>query len=538
MRRRVWAALIAATAAAPVAAAPAADLAKAATDYLAVNDAENRGAAVDYGYGAGVKPPRRAARLARTAPAATPAGGPQASVAGVFGPSIPWPIVAIHEVLLPDGRVMSYGTNQTGAQGAQLLYDVWNPALGSGLDAHLVLPNTTATDIFCGGQSIMWATGETLTTGGDLTVKGVRNFSISTTTIFSPQTNTIRAGSKMQYPRWYDSVVPTPNGELLVLGGRQGPGVPTTTPEIYNQSTGWRTLTGATSAAAFTDFVYPRGYASPDGRVFVVASNGREYYLTTAGSGTITQLPTTVPAGNSNLPTVMFAPGKFLSVRNSVAGVLDITGVKPSWVPTAPIDQLRSWSSGAVLPNGKVLVVGGSAGPNQLASAAYKTETWDPATGAWTVGATAAHPRLYHSNALLLPDATVLTNGGGAPGPVINLNGEIYYPPYLYLTDGSGLPAVRPTLASAPAAITRGQPMVLTVGDGNAISRVTFVRTGSTTHANNGDQRFIELPFTQAGNSLSVTMSADVNYMLAGNWMAFVWQNGVPSVAKIVLVPS
>ena len=40
--------------------------------------------------------------------------------------------------------------------------------------------------------------------------------------------------------------------------------------------------------------------------------------------------------------------------------------------------------------------------------------------------------RLYHSGALLLPDATVLIAGGGAPGPLVNLNAEIYYPPYLF----------------------------------------------------------------------------------------------------------
>ncbi len=44
-------------------------------------------------------------------------------------------------------------------------------------------------------------------------------------------------------------------------------------------------------------------------------------------------------------------------------------------------------------------------------------------------------PRLYHGNALLLPDATVLVFGGGAPAPTGvagNLNAEIYYPPYLF----------------------------------------------------------------------------------------------------------
>ena len=94
----------------------------------------------------------------------------------------------------------------------------------------------------------------------------------------------------------------------------------------------------------------------------------------------------------------------------------------------------------------EVLVNGGSTVPNQLTGVAYQVEIWDPATGHWTAGASAAEPRLYHSNALLLTDETVLTGGGGAPGPLTNLNAEIYFPPYLYTS--SGQPAVRPAITS------------------------------------------------------------------------------------------
>ena len=62
----------------------------------------------------------------------------------------------------------------------------------------------------------------------------------------------------------------------------------------------------------------------------------------------------------------------------------------------------------------------------------YNAEIWNPSTGPWTVGARGSSARLYHSTALLLPDASVLVAGGGAPGPQNNTNMEIYYPPYLY----------------------------------------------------------------------------------------------------------
>ncbi|MFZ1431632.1 MAG: hypothetical protein WAS21_33335, partial [Geminicoccaceae bacterium] len=41
-----------------------------------------------------------------------------------------WPLIPIHAVLLPDGRVLSYGSNSDGAQTGQFLYDVWSPTQG------------------------------------------------------------------------------------------------------------------------------------------------------------------------------------------------------------------------------------------------------------------------------------------------------------------------------------------------------------------------------------------------------------------------
>ncbi len=156
-------------------------------------------------------------------------------------------------ILLPDGRVMNYGTDEQGNQGAEMIYDVWNPALGTGSNAHTVLPNSTATDIFCSGQSMMWGSGEVLITGGDLTIGGQRNFSNNDTTIFSPPTNTFSSATAMHYPRWYSSIIPQPDGEMLVLGGRQNPTTSTITPEVFTPGTGWRTLSGAASQAAFGD---------------------------------------------------------------------------------------------------------------------------------------------------------------------------------------------------------------------------------------------------------------------------------------------
>ena len=72
-----------------------------------------------------------------------------------------------------------------------------------------------------------------------------------------------------------------------------------------------------------------------------------------------------------------------------------------------------------MLPDGKVLATGGdtTSDGRDLTKAALAAELWDPDTETWTTMAAQQTGALYHSTALLLPDARVLVAGGGrAPG--------------------------------------------------------------------------------------------------------------------------
>jgi hypothetical protein len=215
---------------------------------------------------------------------------------------------------------------------------------------------------------------------------------------------------------------------------------------------------------------------------------------------------------------------------------LDYRNSTPVVTATHSMDQIRYWASGSILADGQVLVTGGSQVANQLTGVAYHAQIWNPATGQWTAGASATKPRLYHSIAMLLPDATVLTGGGGAPGPVKNLNAEIYYPSYLYASNGK--PAVRPVVTAAtPAVLNPGNTVHVTVGPTDIISRLTFVRTGSVTHSNNSDQRFLDLSFTQEGQNLTAVLPTDTTKMVPGFYMLFAFNDArVPSVARIFSV--
>jgi hypothetical protein len=118
------------------------------------------------------------------------------------------------------------------------------------------------------------------------------------------------------------------------------------------------------------------------------------------------------------MPAIMFAPDKVLLIgSDDSAWIMDMSGPTPVFQRTDDVLGGRIWSNLVVLPDGRVMISGGSAVDNVLQGVDNTAEIWDPATGHWTIEADAAVPRLYHSDTILLADGSVLSLGGGAPGP-------------------------------------------------------------------------------------------------------------------------
>jgi Domain of unknown function (DUF1929)/Kelch motif len=497
----------------------------------------------------------RNARIANNPPrlnAAVPPGGAEAGTKGLFGPVINWPSVPIHWVLTPDGRVMNFGATSNGKQGGELDYSVWNPALGTGADAFLLLPNTTEVNTFCAAQWLIPESGKVLLTGGTIIIPPVRGIGINDVTIYNPQTDTIDRTTSMTYRRWYATTVGTLSGEVVALGGRIDPPEITgskltaaSTPEVFDPVTQtWRILTNAQSDFAYgiqkNSWWYPHAWLAPKGKTFILARDGSTYTLDTAGAGLLTKHPAATTQANGHMTSAMYAPGKIISIRDGqVVALININGKAPVITAGTPISRHRRFATATVLPNGNVFVNGGtSADDNVLDSRAhFVSETWDPATGQWTETAAASLARLYHSNAILLPDATVLTGGGGLPGPLTNNNGEIYYPPYLYKKDGSGQPAPRPTVDTTSISAGWDQPLRVSfsTAGGKPITRVTLLYTSMATHAFNNSQRFQELAFSVVGNELKLRTPAKKTVAPPGNYLLFaIDSDGVPSTAKMI----
>jgi hypothetical protein len=472
------------------------------------------------------------------------AGDASAHVDGSWTDAAEWPLSAIHAVVLPDGKVMTYGTDRQGLELKAFSYDIWDPSKGLAPSSHTTLPVRTSTNLFCSAQTILPWSGQVLITGGDQYgfPRASQFDGVSDVNLFDPDSQTVtRLADSTARARWYPTVTTLPSGEILVHGGREdrAPVTPVLLPEVYHPTNGWRRLTSAASSAVYGGgrWWYPRSWVAPDGDVFIVTKGRQEMWsLDTDGTGAVRKLGTYPGASTSNAtPAVMFDEGKILvTTETGSASVIDINGATPKVTPTDPLGSYRGWSDATVLADGTVLVTGGASVRQNLDKAVNAVELWDPETGRWRRGASASKARLYHSSTVLLPDATVLTAGGGPPGPVVNLNAEIYHPPYLFKKDGSGELASRPSIADH-STVRHGGSFTVDLGGSRTISKVALVRTGSNTHSFDMDQRFMELDFAQSGSRLTVSGPRNANVAPPGQYMLFVIDgNGVPSVASKV----
>ncbi|KAI0327729.1 DUF1929-domain-containing protein [Cubamyces sp. BRFM 1775] len=162
--------------------------------------------------------------------------------------------------------------------------------------------------------------------------------------------------------------------------------------------------------------------------------------------------------------------------------------------------------------------------------------------------------RLYHSSAILLPDASVLIAGSN-PNVDVNLTApfpttyqaEVFYPSYF----GA---ATRPTFTGAPSTLTYGgDPFDLKVpasayagaaNDAADNTTVVLIRGGWTTHAMNMGQRIMQLNNTYTVNSDgSITLHVsqpppNPNLFQPGPAMLFVTMSGIPSNGSWVIVGS
>ena len=461
---------------------------------------------------------------------------------GKWGEAVAWPLLGIHVIMMQDGRILTFGTNENGMQGAQTIYDVYDPTTGE----HTTLPNSTPTDIFCSAAIIIPGTNQILISGGDARPLGSTNKGVSDVNIFDTETLSLTpsAYGDMEFQRWYPTMVSLPDGRVVILGGRDINGGGIATPEIFTAGEGWKTLDGATDSDLGSSPLYARAFVNKDGHIVYFSTgkgndNKQEVMvLDPDGDGSISEMGELPFSYNWDSPAIMFEPGKILMEdRGGKLWVMDINGDAPTFTQSAALDQDRNWSDMTVLADGSVLITGGtSSTQNKEAGADHTAVIWHPDTGLLSYGVDEDNPRLYHSTTILLTDGSVLSTGGGAGAGNENnyLDGQIYKPPYLF--DENGDLAQRPEILEMPDHIAPGETFIITVDDAASIDKLTFSKTGAATHSFNMEARIVELQFSVLpDNQLQVSLPDVAGGVVAGSWMLFAWNDqGVPSMAPII----
>jgi hypothetical protein len=307
--------------------------------------------------------------------------------------------------------------------------------------------------------------------------------------------------------------------------------------------------------------------AGADGSAWTTIGGGKDGYggLTTyyRGYGAGVILPN-APTRAALIGGYVDQDGDKRSQRD--ADVIDVAAATPRWSASPdvpPMNVGRANANVVILPDSSLVAVGGGAGFEPGGVTAGGDPAADPGTQnaytgrdqelkrvellrpgtdtAWRLGPAQAKWRTYHSTAVLLPDGRVLSAGddywdvGDVPDPWAATGAtadeaEIYSPPYLF--DGDG-PAPRPAIGAAPANAPYGDVAGIPITAREA-ERVVLVAPAATTHANDMNQRLVELAIVSrvAGKGVNVRLPADGTLAPPGYYMLFAIDDaGTPSTA-------
>ena len=224
--------------------------------------------------GIGIRPDVVAARNSRAGQPAAAAVALNPAAGSWEGP-YDWPVLGVHASLMPNGRVLAYDSvNDLRTEASTehrftraMLFDPVSKATER-------VDELLGFNIFCSGLAKL-ASGVLFTAGGNL---NAALDGINRSTTFDSSTKTWTEGPAMSQARWYPSVTPLANGEMLVTGG--GPALS----EVRQTNGTFRALTNA-QQAIWAKREYQWLIASPNGKSTYVGPDNQIGFLDTAGAG-------------------------------------------------------------------------------------------------------------------------------------------------------------------------------------------------------------------------------------------------------------
>jgi len=442
------------------------------------------------------------------------------------------PINPIHMALMNNGQVLIVAGSGYDAANSNYEAAVWDPRAGT------IIRQSVGWDMFCNGMVVL-PDGRVFINGGNLKYNpwlGERR-----SAVYDPVTGQFTDLENMAHGRWYPTVTMLGDGSVMTFSGLSEFGATNRSVEIYRVGSGW----SPEYDSSWVPPLYPWMHLLPDGNVFVSGSISQSWTFAPSTKTWSAMAPTNLGRtrryGSSVLlplsPADGYAPRVMIfgggDPATATTEIIDLSAPAPQWQYGPAMSQPRIEMNATILPSGRVLALGGSGRDEDAATAGLNAEVYDPATNTFSSAGANAFPRLYHSNALLLPDATVALVGSNPTQGVYEQHIEIYSPAYLFNADGSL--ATRPSVTGVAPTITYGGTFQVQTPEAADIASVVLMRPGAPTHAFDMDQRLVRTSYTVGNGVLNVTAPPNGNIAPPGYYMLFIVNSaGVPSIASFM----
>jgi hypothetical protein len=478
----------------------------------------------------------------------------------------------IHMALLPTGKVLAFAGSGNDEQRLADPYpaELWDPETGVSREIDQPLQG----DLFCAGQAFL-PDGRLLVAGGTHRYNrhlvgplGIPFRGLDQTYTFDPWTERWTRVENMRHGRWYPTLVGLHDGRVLAAAGfsKHLPWAFQRSVELYSADKAWQRLKRADRWLP----LYPRMHLVPGG-LFYSGSYNTHYTFPFALWGFPTALfnlnafrwrriglPRRSEREEGASVLLPLAPPEYrarvLLVGGGTPGgkeatadaeLIDLADPQPRWrqLPEGMMHP-RYWLYPVLLPDGTVLVIGGRGGGTQHDMtmshggmngevphdhrAVLEPELFHPTTETWQTMAPMTVDRLYHSNALLLPDGRVMVAGSNPSRRVNELRIEIYQPPYLFKED-------RPSIEDLPPEIGYGETFEIETSESESPLDVVLLRPSATTHCLATEQRSVSLT-SRESSPRKIAADAPSDSMVAppGYYMLFLIRAGIPSQARFV----
>ncbi|HXI93543.1 MAG TPA: kelch repeat-containing protein [Blastocatellia bacterium] len=324
--------------------------------------------------------------------------------------------------LLPSGKVLVTG-GYNYADFALARAELYDPAIGTW--SYTASPNEprwlhTATRLKDGKVLIVGGLG---LDGSDLSARNGAE-------LYDPDTRTWRATGSLNAPRFGHTATLLENGKVLVAAGSDVPDSPFDEPVLVDTAELYDPESGTWSFTDNFNAVYENNSTTllQNGKVLRLSFGGwsQLYDPDTGTWSSVGKLGANIGSGHT---ATLLPNGKVLIVggliyaESSSAYLYDPdTG---SWSSTGNLNRARSSHTATLLPDGKVLVAGGDGlrvfGGITRRDSLDSSELYDPYTGKWSFTSNLNTPRSEHT-VTLLHDGKALLVGGGLPSAELGYN--------------------------------------------------------------------------------------------------------------------